>query len=88
MDNLSVSAAGPCEWCGGPQKWTLIRDEVYVACEEGCLPLPLDGLVPPIDSEELEFPLQRLVVEPSPSFGVSPPEGGDTEVRYHDDLPF
>ncbi len=39
--------AGPCEGCGGPQQWTVILDEVYVRCVSGCLPLPLEGVVPP-----------------------------------------
>ncbi len=46
-----MSVVGPCEWCGGPQVWTVIRGEIYEACKGGCLPLPLEGLVPPTDSE-------------------------------------
>ncbi len=38
---------GPCEWCGGPQSWTVIAGVVYESCDSGCMPLPLEGLVPP-----------------------------------------
>ncbi len=37
--------AGPCEWCGGPQYWTVVRGEMWVTCKGGCLPLPLAGEV-------------------------------------------
>ncbi len=49
---MDVSApAGPCEWCGGPQHWTVIRGLVHVSCILGCRPLPLEYLEPPPDSE-------------------------------------
>ena len=50
--------AGPCEWCGGPQNWTIIRGEMYVRCIDGCLPLDLEGLVPshPISEEDFWTP--------------------------------
>jgi len=61
-----VSApAGPCEWCGGPQWWTIIRGEMYVACQAGCLPLPLDGLTPPSGSDPAE-----LVMTPKVAVGT------------------
>ena len=41
-----AAPGGPCEWCGGPQLWTVIRGEMYVACRNGCLPLPMEGIVP------------------------------------------
>ncbi len=62
--------AGPCEWCGGPQWWTFIRGEMYVACKRGCAPLPLEGLVPPegVDPEVgdgwVDFPWGREVSYP------------------------
>ena len=43
--------AGPCEWCGGPQSWTIVRGEMLVACKLGCLPLPFEELAPPPDGE-------------------------------------
>ncbi len=52
--------AGPCEWCGGPQRWTVIRGELYVTCELGCLPLPLEEFsAPPPDGKELEAAAER-----------------------------
>ncbi len=36
--------------------WTIIQGEMYVSCYLGCLPLPLEGLVPPPDSPELRAP--------------------------------
>ena len=54
-----MSVAGRCEWCGGPAAWTVIRGEVYVSCDGGCMPLPLEGLVAPPDSPELVDPFAR-----------------------------
>jgi len=51
--------AGPCEWCGGPQHWTIIRGDMYVSCDGGCIPLPLEGLVPPPGSEGREWPTEE-----------------------------
>ena len=28
--------AGPCEWCGGPQNWTVHAGVMYVRCVAGC----------------------------------------------------
>ncbi len=42
-----AAPAGPCEWCGGPQWWTVVRGEMWVCCKLGCLPLPLEGEVLP-----------------------------------------
>ncbi len=72
-----MSVAGPCEWCGGPQSWTIIRGDMYVSCDGGCQPLPLDGLVPPPDSPELEGGPVMWVKEPIEEEGVVPCEGGD-----------
>jgi len=41
-----AAPAGPCEWCGGPQQWTIIRGDMYTRCVSGCMPLSLEGLVP------------------------------------------
>ena len=88
-----VSLCGPCEWCGGPQSWTVIAGEVYTSCDGGCLPLPLEGLVPPPDSPELEKPVAWVgePMEPEGEGGVVPPEGSeaktsDTQEPY--ELPF
>ena len=42
-----AAPAGLCEWCGGPQWWTVRAGEMYVCCKSGCLPLPLEGEVLP-----------------------------------------
>ena len=90
-----VSPAGPCEWCGGSQSWTIIRGDMYVSCDGGCLPLPLPGLVPPPDSPELVAPwglrhVSEFLVEPSREEGVVPLEGGAAKVSVEEDyeLPF
>ena len=44
---------GPCEWCGGPQQWTIHDGEMLERCVSGCLPL-FEVVVPPPDSDELE----------------------------------
>ncbi len=75
------SPAGPCEWCGGPQHWTIIAGEMYVSCDGGCLPLGLEGLAPPSDSEELVRPEETPKMEPSEEEGVGPYEGGDARVN-------
>ncbi len=85
-----MSVAGPCEWCGGPQVWTTIRGDVYVSCLGGCQPLPLEGLVPPPDSKELEHPNEHRM-EPGRKWGVVPQEGGDasqSDAQELGELPF
>ncbi len=87
-----VSLCGPCEWCGGPQSWTIIAGVVYTSCDGGCLPLPLEGLVPPPDSPELKKP----VTEETPNGtlqgggGSSTYEGDEarTDVPKNSELPF
>ncbi len=57
-----MSVAGPCVMCGGRQRWTIIRGEVYTSCDNGCQPLPLEGIVPPPGSDggaDLERVLRR-----------------------------
>ena len=73
------SPAGPCEWCGGQQSWTFIRGEMYVSCDEGCIPIPLEGLVPPLDSEVLHAAERLELMEPLEEGGVEPLEGGDAK---------
>jgi len=34
-----TAPAGPCEWCGGPQWWTIVRGEMFVKCQGGCVSL-------------------------------------------------
>ncbi len=80
--------AGPCEWCGGPQHWTIISGDVYVSCDGGCLPLDLEGVVPPPGSVCAldEVGGSKAAMEPSGCQGVGPLERGesntsDTEVE-------
>jgi len=76
-----TAPAGPCEWCGGPQKWTFIAGEMYVLCVGGCLGLVFEGLLPPSVSEEA----MRCYADPKKSRsgtilgegGSSTCEGGD-----------
>ncbi len=83
-----AAPAGPCEWCGGPQVWTIIAGEVYVACEGGCLPLPLEGLAPPLDSELCAISEFDPDMELFRGGGVAPCEGADSKESEDDDLPF
>ncbi len=46
-----AAPVGPCEWCGGPQLWTVVLGEVWVSCKGGCAALP--GLEDPLPAEEL-----------------------------------
>ena len=84
--------AGPCEWCGGPQHWTFIRDELYVSCDGGCLPLSLEGLVPPPDGDQDDAELDGLVHIGTFLKGVGreAPEGSAarTSTTDPDELPF
>ena len=69
--------AGPCEWCGGPQHWTIIQGEMYVSCDSGCLPLEGLDIIPPLDAPELRAPEEKPNMEHSFREGVCPPEGAD-----------
>jgi len=85
------SPAGPCEWCGGPQHWTIIAGEMYVSCDGGCSPIPGLGLDPPPDSPELVDPNEvSLWIGTSEEGGGSKPYEGagadDLEEDYV--LPF
>ena len=47
--------AGPCEWCGGPQQWTIHDGEMWVRCVGGCLEL--------VGDEEVDHPFSLTRVE-------------------------
>jgi len=51
-----TAPGGPCEWCGGHQKWCIHNGEMYVRCIAGCQSLFASERVdiPPPDSEWLE----------------------------------
>ncbi len=38
-----TAPAGLCEWCGGPQQWTIHAGEMWVRCIGGCLGLFPEG---------------------------------------------
>ena len=87
-----TAPAGLCEWCGGPQLWTIVQDEMYVMCKAGCLPLPFEGEVLPSLSGDLEsiWMILPRVLEQLGEGGVGPCEGSDakTSGRSIDELPF
>ncbi len=76
-----TAPAGLCEWCGGPQNWTIISGVMYVKCIAGCLPLELTELVPPPDSEWYEGgALGEYLEHPKKGEG-SPLEGSAARVN-------
>ncbi len=81
--------AGSCEWCGGAQRWKFLGDVMYVMCLDGCLPLDLEGLVPPPDSElgPEEIPNSYAIGTVQERGGSKPPEGGDRK-ESDDELPW
>jgi len=87
-----VSApAGKCEWCGGPQSWTIVHGEMFVACELGCLPLPFEGLEPPPDGEFRDSGLEGPSGTSEEEGGTGPCEGGGAKVAgvvEEDELPW
>ncbi len=34
-----TAPAGACEWCGGPQWWSVHAGVMYVKCQSGCVSL-------------------------------------------------
>ena len=87
-----MSVAGPCEWCGGPQVWTVIRGEVYTSCDNGCLPLPMEGLVPPPACEDGAVRMKDAMELSYQEEGKGTPEGREsntsvTEVKGPEDPP-
>ena len=80
--------AGPCEWCGGRQNWTIIAGEMYVRCIDGCLPLPLEALVPPphVGESRTEYLDAGGADGTSEMVEGVPCEGGSAD--EFDDLPF
>ncbi len=53
---VANAPAGPCEWCGGPQWWTVAHGDMYVKCKAGCMSMFPEERVdfPPPDGEESE----------------------------------
>ena len=73
---------GPCEWCGGPQHWTLFEEEVYASCDSGCLPIPGVDVGAPPGIYEKPDALETEMEHPEES-RVSTPESGaaDRDIR-------
>jgi len=85
-----TAPAGPCEWCGGPQFWTIASGVMYVKCQGGCTSLfPEERFnFPPPNSEKSEI-LEREFHEGGTlgtEEGVTP-LGREAEESEHD-LPF
>ena len=71
-----------CVRCGGPQVWTSVRGETWVACQADCIDDQVDmfGRNPPLVAlcEEPEETPKAAGVEHSGGEGVVPLEGGAT----------
>lgn len=77
-----MSFPGKCEWCGGRQVWTVVRDIIYVACVDECQPF-LPGFSDlEVDGIGLEPPTAHFFPEVSegPLFRT-PVSSGDDEVE-------
>ncbi len=70
--------------------WTVIRGEMFVACELGCLPLPLEGLAPYPDGEKPCSAVRDPLGTGEGVGGTGTCEGGDAAVSVprKDELPF
>ncbi len=68
--------AGPCEWCGGPQWWTIVAGVMYVKCQLGCVSLfPEDRYDFPPPDGDLDELVPKVSMERIREEGVGPPEG-------------
>ncbi len=83
-----AAPAGPCEWCGGPQSWTIASGVMYVRCKAGCQSLFSEERVDlPRNSEEGLRPMKE--VDGTLEKGrVSLREEDDFYRSNDDDLPF
>jgi len=79
-----TAPAGPCEWCGGPQWWTIVSGVMYVKCQAGCVSLfpeerfnfdPPDG-----DLEHISSIIPRVMGTQGGTEGVTL-EGSDARVN-------
>jgi len=83
-----AAPAGPCEWCGGPQEWTVASGVMHVRCVGGCLSL--------FDEERVDFlpssdGLERISCWIDGTFlkvRGSTRKGGETKESVDDELPF
>jgi len=78
------SPGGPCERCGGPTVWTVVRGEMFVACGDDCLEEQLDafGRNPPLVAllPERAGDRTNAEVELIEGMGVVPCEGGEARM--------
>ena len=62
--------------------WTFIRGEMYVSCDGGCQPLPLEGLIPtPGMMAEVDWDRTKAETELRETRRVDTPEGGSAGKR-------
>ena len=88
-----TAPAGPCEWCGGPQQWTIASGVMYVRCRAGCSSLFADERVNfPPPSEWLEVAADLKADEDGTSAGGKgvPRKGSEANgsALETDELPF
>ena len=90
MSTRNVSAlAGPCEWCGGPQNWTIALGVMWVRCVNGCQSLfPEESVTLHPNSEETMQNLEGAGEGTILRMGGVPLEGGAAAEESNDDLPF
>ncbi len=84
----SVGPGGTCEWCGGPQWWTMAAGEMWVACQRDCQADQLEFWSPPTPDvkEGEEFDEQHWGTL-NGEVGRQTPEGGDARTsapRIHE----
>ena len=87
-----TAPAGPCEWCGGPQNWTVASGVMYVRCINGCQSLFTGERVDLLPSSERSLPYLEGRDEVGTFGGEEgvPRKGADagTTISKDDDLPF
>ena len=78
---MNYGPGGPCERCGGPQWWTVVRGEMWVACQAECEDDQMDlfGRNPPLIAllPEPDGDRRNTEAELFGGGGVVPCEGGD-----------
>jgi len=88
-----TAPAGPCEWCGGPQNWTIASGVMYVRCKAGCQSLFGEERVtipPPSEIPEHDFEGRGLAEGTSAGGMGLPRKGSEANGSASDgcDLPF
>ncbi len=85
-----AAPAGPCEWCGGQQSWTVIRGEMYVRCRGGCQSLFPEERVSPSPPDSEVYYLSSSENGTLGGEGVVPRKGGEarTSGEETEGLPF